>query len=43
MWFNIAASAIRLLEVLFFTGLLGCAVVVIFCWILIGRDSFSGR
>jgi hypothetical protein len=31
----------RVLEVAFFTGLAGCAVVVILSWISVGKDSFS--
>lgn len=40
---RIAVFAIHIIEVMFFTGLLGCIVVVIISWISVGRDSFSGR
>lgn len=43
MSFRIAVFAIHIIEVMFFTGLLGCIVVVIISWISVGRDSFSGR
>jgi hypothetical protein len=43
MGFNMAVFAVRILEVMFFTGLLGCGVVVILSWILVGRDSFSDK
>jgi hypothetical protein len=33
----------RALEVMFFTGLSGCVVVVIISWITVGRDSFSRK
>jgi hypothetical protein len=31
----------HLVEVLFFTGLIGCASVVVFSWISILKDGFS--
>ena len=43
MGFDIAAFAIRFLEVMFFIGLLGCVVVVILSWISVGKDSFSDK
>jgi hypothetical protein len=33
----------HVVEVLFFTGLIGCAVVVLLSWISIGKSSFSDR
>jgi hypothetical protein len=41
MGFKLAVLAMRVLEVTFFTGLAGCAVVVILSWISVGKDSFS--
>jgi hypothetical protein len=32
---------IRILEVLFFTGILGCLVVVVLSWISIFKSGFS--
>jgi hypothetical protein len=43
MGFNAAVFAVRALEVLFFTGLSGCLVVVILSWISVGKDSFSDK
>jgi hypothetical protein len=43
MGFKLAVFAMRLLEVMFFVGLAGCAVVVILSWISVGRDSFSRK
>jgi hypothetical protein len=40
---TIAVYAMRVLETLFFTGLTGCAVVVVICWIVVGKDSFSDK
>ena len=40
---RLAALAIEIVEFLFFTGLLGCVVVVILSWISVGRDSFLTR
>jgi hypothetical protein len=40
MGLKLAVFALRVLEVMFFTGLAGCAVVVFLSWISIGRDSF---
>jgi len=34
---------IELLEVLFFTGLIGCAVVVVISWISIFKSGFSDK
>lgn len=33
----------RLLEVLFFTGLIGCSAVVVFSWISIFGSGFSNH
>jgi hypothetical protein len=33
--------AMRVIEVLFFTGLVGCATVIVISWISIFRDGFS--
>jgi hypothetical protein len=38
-----AVITMRILEVLFFLGLLGCVVVVVLSWISVGRDSFSNN
>jgi hypothetical protein len=43
MAYKLAVIAMRVIEVLFFTGLSGCAVVVILSWISVGRDSFSNK
>jgi hypothetical protein len=40
---TIALIAERIIEVMFFTGLLGCVVVVVLSWISVGRDSFSDK
>jgi hypothetical protein len=33
----------RLIEIMFFTGLAGCALVVVISWISIFKDGFSDR
>ena len=33
---------VKIVEVLFFTGLVGCACVVIISWISIFKEGFSG-
>jgi hypothetical protein len=33
--------AIRLVEVLFFTGLIGCSAVVVISWVSIVKEGFS--
>jgi hypothetical protein len=43
MAYKLMVIAMRVIEVLFFTGLSGCAVVVILSWIYVGRDSFSNK
>ncbi len=41
MGLKAAMFGFHFLEILFFTGLLGCTVVVILSWIATARDSFS--
>lgn len=41
MFFQLCIWLMRALEVAFFTGLIGCALVVIFSWISILKDGFS--
>jgi len=43
MGITVGHWAMRVLEVMFFTGLLGCLVVVLISWIVVGRDSFSSK
>jgi hypothetical protein len=33
--------AMRLVEILFFTGIIGCAIVVVVSWISIFKEGFS--
>jgi hypothetical protein len=33
----------RVLEVMFFTGLFGCAVVVVLSWISVGKGCFTDK
>jgi hypothetical protein len=33
--------AMRMVEILFFTGLIGCAIVVVISWISIFKEGFS--
>lgn len=33
--------AVRAVEITFFTGLIGCVVVVVMSWISVGGDAFS--
>ena len=33
--------AVRLVEVMFFTGLIGCASVVVISWVSIFKEGFS--
>jgi len=40
---TVGVVAMRVLEVLFFTGLCGCVAVVLISWISVGKDSFSGK
>jgi hypothetical protein len=35
--------AMRIVEILFFTGLIGCAVVVVVSWVSIFKEGFSDR
>ena len=43
MFVRIGIWLIRILEITFFTGLIGCAFVVILSWISIFRDGFTKR
>jgi len=43
MLFKFAAIAMRVIAVMFFVGLTGCATTVILSWISVGRDSFSRK
>lgn len=43
MALRVAIFAMRTLEVMFFTGLLGCAVVVILSWISVGIGCFRDK
>jgi hypothetical protein len=38
---NLMYWGIYLFQSLFFAGLAGCVIVVLICWIRIGRDSLS--
>jgi hypothetical protein len=38
---SLMVLAVRLVEILFFTGLAGCILVVIISWISIFREGFS--
>lgn len=33
--------AMRVIEILFFTGIVGCALVVVISWVSIFKDGFS--
>jgi hypothetical protein len=35
--------AMRVLELMFFTGLLGCSLVVVISWVSILKDGFSDK
>ncbi|HVU48677.1 MAG TPA: hypothetical protein VHD85_21295 [Terracidiphilus sp.] len=41
MAFNFAVWTMHVVEVLFFTGLTGCAIVVLLSWIVILKSVFS--
>jgi hypothetical protein len=43
MLFRFAVWTMRILELAFFSGIVGCALVVIFSWISILKDGFSGK
>lgn len=43
MGFSVAVIALRVVEVLFFTGLLGCFVVVVLSWISVGKDTLFDK
>jgi hypothetical protein len=40
---RLAVLAMRVIEVMFFSGLLGCAVVVLISWISIGKGCFTEK
>jgi hypothetical protein len=40
---RLALIAMRVVEVMFFTGLVGCVSTVIISWFQVGRDSFSPK
>lgn len=40
---NLMHLAVRIVEILFFTGLVGCACVVIISWISIFKEGFSSK
>ena len=41
MGHSLLQLAVRIVEVLFFTGLVGCAAVVVVSWVKIFREGFS--
>jgi hypothetical protein len=43
MVLKVEVLAMRVLEVMFFTGLVGCALVVIISWISIFKSGFSDK
>lgn len=43
MGLTVARIAMRVVEVLFFTGLVGCVSTVVLSWISVGRDSFFNK
>ena len=43
MGFQLAQIAMRVVEVMFFAGLIGCVSTVIISWFQVGRDSFSRK
>ena len=43
MAFRLAVFAMRVLEIMFLTGLLGCAVAVILSWISVGKGCFTDK
>jgi hypothetical protein len=42
MW-NLAVSGMHVLVYLFFTGLIGCALVVAVSWVSIFKEGFSDK
>ncbi len=43
MFYKLAILAIRILEFMFFTGLVGCAAAVILSWISVGKGCFTDK
>ena len=43
MAFRLGILAMHVLEIMFFTGLLGCAVAVILSWISVGKGCFTDK
>lgn len=43
MGLHLAVGIMRVLEILFFTGLIGCAAAVVLSWIDIWKDAFSSE
>ena len=43
MMLKLAVSGMHLLVVLFFTGLIGCALVVTVSWVSIFKEGFSDK
>jgi hypothetical protein len=43
MALKLGVLAMRVLEIMFFTGLLGCAVAVILSWISVGKGCFTDK
>ena len=41
MGHSLMQLAVRIVEILFFTGLVGCAAVVVVSWVKIFREGFS--
>ena len=41
MFLHIALTVMKVLEFMFFFGLAGCLLTVVFSWISVGRASFS--
>ena len=41
MGFQIAVWFMKLIEILFFAGLIGCAVTVLISWVSIFKEGFS--
>jgi len=40
---KLAVIAMEIVEVIFFAGLLGCAVVVVLSWISVGKGCFTDK
>jgi hypothetical protein len=43
MSYRLAVIAIRCVEFLFFAGIIGCSMAVLFSWISIVKDGFTGK